>query len=121
MDTTYEGEKGSADNPGVTWDSALDEATPTTRTVSEGEDTLGIPRITNLQESGLRISPRISAQKSTPRRSLLTTLFCSGAMLTSPKSTMKAALTTAQSAAYQFQAVNENFDNACNDMLYHVF
>ena len=42
-------------------------------------------------------------------------------MLTSPKSTMKPALTTAQSAAYQFQAVNENFDNTCNDMLYHVF
>ena len=34
---------------------------------------------------------------------------------------MKSALTTAQSAVYQFQAVNENFDNTCNDMLYHVF
>ena len=41
-------------------------------------------------------------------------------MLTSPKSKIKAALTTAQSAAHQFQAVNENFDNTCNDMLYHV-
>ena len=42
-------------------------------------------------------------------------------MLTSPKSTIKSALTTAQSAAHKFQAVNENFDNTCNDMLYHVF
>ena len=42
-------------------------------------------------------------------------------MLTSPKSTMKSALTTAQSEAHQFQAVNEKFDNTCNDMLYHVF
>ena len=42
-------------------------------------------------------------------------------MLTSPKSTMKSALTTAQSVAYQFQALNENFDNTCNYMLYHLF
>ena len=42
-------------------------------------------------------------------------------MLTSPKSTIKSAPTTAQSAAHQFQAVNENFVNTCNDMLYHVF
>ena len=34
---------------------------------------------------------------------------------------MKSALTTAQSAAHQFKAVNKNFDNTCNDMLYHVF
>ena len=42
-------------------------------------------------------------------------------MLTSPNLTMKSALTTAQSAAHQFQAVNENFDTTCNDMLHHVF
>ena len=42
-------------------------------------------------------------------------------MLTSPKSTMKSALTTAQSAAHQFQAVNNNVDTLCNDMLHHVF
>ena len=42
-------------------------------------------------------------------------------MITSPKSTMKSSLTTAKSAAHQFQAVNENFDITCNDMLYHVF
>ena len=42
-------------------------------------------------------------------------------MLISPKSTMKSALTTAQSAAHQFQEVNENFDTACNNMLHHVF
>ena len=42
-------------------------------------------------------------------------------MLTSPKSTIKSALETAKSAAHQFQAVNENFDITCNDMLYHVF
>ena len=34
---------------------------------------------------------------------------------------MKSALITAQSVANQFQAVNKNFDNTCNDMLYHVF
>ena len=42
-------------------------------------------------------------------------------MLTSPKSTIKSDLTTAQSAAHQFQVVNDNFDITCNDMLYHVF
>ena len=62
-----------------------------------------------------------SCTKATLRRSVLTTLFCFGAILASPKSTMKSALTTAQPAAHQFQAVNENFDNTCNDMLYHVF
>ena len=34
---------------------------------------------------------------------------------------MESALTTAQSVAYQFQAVNNNFDNTCNYILYHVF
>ena len=34
---------------------------------------------------------------------------------------MKSALTTAQSAAHKFQAVNGNFDTTCNDMLHHVF
>ena len=34
---------------------------------------------------------------------------------------MKSALTTAQSAAHQFQVVKKNFDNTFNDMLYHVF
>ena len=34
---------------------------------------------------------------------------------------MKSALTTAQPAAHQFQAVNENFDNTCNGMIYHIF
>ena len=42
-------------------------------------------------------------------------------MLTSPKSTMKSVLTTAQSAAHQFQEVNKNFDTTFNDMLPHVF
>ena len=121
MDTTYEGETGSSDNPGVTCDSALDEATPATSTVSEGGDALRIPSIMNLQESVLRISPIIAAQKATSIISVLTTLFCFGAILISPKSTMKSALTNAQSAAYQFQAVNENFDNTCNDILHHVF
>ena len=94
MDTTYKGETGSADNPGVAWDSALDESTPATRTVSKGREALVMPSIINLQEYGLRRSPRIAAQKATLRRSLLTTLFCFGAMLTSPKSTIKSALTT---------------------------
>ena len=34
---------------------------------------------------------------------------------------MKSALKTAQSAANQFQAVNEKFDTTCNDMIHHVF
>ena len=109
------------DNTEVTWDSVINEFILATRKVSEGGDTLGIPIIINLQESGLRRSPRISAQQATLKRSVLTTLFFFGAMLTSPKSTMKSALTTEQSAAYQFQAVSENFYNTCNDMLYHVF
>ena len=101
MDTTYEGETGSSENPGVTWDNALDEATPDTSAVSEGGYALRMPSIINLKESVLRISPRIAAQKATSRISVLTTIFCFGAMLTSPKSTIKSALKTAQSAAYQ--------------------
>ena len=78
VNRTYEGKTGSADNPGVTWDNALDEATPVTSTVSKGVDALRMPIIINLQESGLRISPRVAAQKATSRRSVLTTLFCFG-------------------------------------------
>ena len=85
MDPTYKGETVSADDPEVTWDSVIDEAIPATSKISEGGDTLGMPGIINLQESGLRISPRIAAQRVTLRRSVLTTLFCFGAMLTSPK------------------------------------
>ena len=80
-----------------------------------------MPVIINLQEYGIIRSPIIAAQRATLRRSVLTTLFCFGEMLTSPKSTMKSALTTAQSGAHQLQSVNENIDNTCNDMLYHVF
>ena len=121
MDPTYKGETVSADNSEVTWDSVIYESIPATSKVSEEGDTLGMPGIINLQESGLRRSPRIAAQRATLRRSVLTTLFCFGAMLTSPKSTMKSSLTTAQSAAHQLQAVNKNFDTTCNDMLHHVF
>ena len=49
VDTTYKGETGPADNPGVTWDSALYEPTPATSTVSEGGDELGMPSIIKLQ------------------------------------------------------------------------
>ena len=77
--------------------------------------------IINLQESGLRISPRTAAQRAKFQQSVLTKLFCFGAMLTSPKSTMKSALTTAQSAAHKFQEVNKKFDTTYNDMLNHVF
>ena len=117
---TYEGETVSADNPEVTWDSVIDEVIPATSKVSKGGDTLRMPSIINLQEYGLIISPRIAAQKSILLRSVLTTIFCFKAMLTSPKLTIKSALTTAQSAAHQFKAVNKNFDNTCNDMFYHV-
>ena len=75
MDTTYEGEKVSEENPGVTWDSVIDESIPVTSMVSEGGDALGMPSIINLQESGLRRSPRIAAQETTSIRSVLTTLF----------------------------------------------
>ena len=121
VDLTYEGETVSADDPEVTWDSIIDEAIPATSKVSEGGDTLGMPGIIKLQEYVLRRSPRIYAQRATLQRSVLTTLFCFGEMLTSPKYTMRSALTTAQSAAHQFQSVNENFDTTCNDMLHHVF
>ena len=65
MDTTYKGENGSADNTGVTWYNALNEATPDTSTVSKEGDAIIIPSIINLQESGLIISPIITAQKAT--------------------------------------------------------
>ena len=121
VDLTYEGETVSLDDPEVTWDSVIDESIPAASKVSEGRDTLGMPGIINLQESGLRRSPIIATQRETLQRSVLTTLFYFVAMLTSPKSTMKSELTTAQSAAHQFQAVNKNFDTTCNDMLHHAF
>ena len=65
MDPTYEGETVSADDPEVTWDSVIDEFIPSTSKVSKGVYTLGIPSIINLQESGLRRSPRIAAQRET--------------------------------------------------------
>ena len=68
MDLTYEGETVSAGDPEVTWDSVIDEAIPDTSKVSEGGDTLGMPGIINLQESGLRISPKIAAQRATLRQ-----------------------------------------------------
>ena len=56
---------------------------------------------------------------------MLTTLFCFGAILASPiasaEAGMKVALTTTQSAAYQFEQVNENFDGTCNGILHHVY
>ena len=55
-----------------------------------------MPGIINLQEFGLSISPRIAAQRETLRQSVLTTLFFFESMLTSPKYTMKSALTTAK-------------------------
>ena len=65
VDKAYEGETVPADNPVVTWDSVIDEVIPATSKVSEGGDTLVMPRIINLQESGLRISQRIAAQIQT--------------------------------------------------------
>ncbi len=95
--------------------------------VSEGDDILCMPEIVNLQESGLRRSSRIAKQKSQSsiRRSVLTTLFCFGAILTNPVDNIKigaiSAFTTAQSVAYQFEQANENFDSTCNDALHHVY
>ena len=68
MDPTYEGETVSAEDPEVKWDSVIDEAIHATKKFSEGGDTLGMPVIINLQESGLRRSPRIAAQRETLRR-----------------------------------------------------
>ena len=68
MDPTYEGETVSEDDTEVTWDSVIDEVVPATRKIYEGGDTLGILGIINLQESGLRISPRIASQIATLRR-----------------------------------------------------
>ena len=63
VDPTYKGETVSEEDPEVTWDSVIDETIPATSKVSEGGDTLGMPGIINLQESGLRISPRIATQR----------------------------------------------------------
>ena len=94
-------------------------------TVSKGDDKLGMPELVNLEKSGLRRSIRIATQRSGIKRSVLTTLFCFGAILASPiasaEAGMKVALTTAQSAAYQFEQVNENFDGTYNGILYHVY
>ena len=86
-----------------------------------------MPEIVNLQESGLRRSSRIAKQKSqgSIRRSVLTILFCFGAVLANPvdiiKSSATSAFTTAQSMAYQFEQANENFDNTCNGAIHHVY
>ena len=79
--------------------------------------------MTNLQESGLRRSARIAGLK----RSVLTTLFCFGAILSSAVTgtastySTTAAFTAAQSTAYQFEQANENFDSTCNNILHHVY
>jgi len=88
-------------------------------TVSEGDEALGMPEIANLQESGLRRLARLAT-----RQSVLTTLFCFGAMLMNAASVIKSgsasAFTTAQPIAYQFEEANKKFDSTCNDILYHV-
>ena len=43
VDPTYEGEKVSAEDPEVKWDSVIDEANTATSKVSEGGDKLGMP------------------------------------------------------------------------------
>ena len=75
VDPTYEGETVSAEDPEVNRDSVIDESITATSKVSEGGYTLGMPGIINLQESGLRRSPRIAAQRAILRRSVLKTLF----------------------------------------------
>ena len=49
VDTTYEGETVSADNPEFTWESVIDEVILATSKVSEGGDTLEITSIINIQ------------------------------------------------------------------------
>ena len=91
--------------------------------VLEGEGALGMPMIVNLQESGLGRSARIAGKspEGTLKQSVLTTLFCFGAILSSAATGTTAAFTAAQSAAYQFKQANENFDSTCNGILYHVY
>lgn len=128
-DTTInEGDPNTSSFKNLRWSDELEnqQSDPTdSTTVSEGDDNFGMPELVNLEESGLRRSPRIAAQRSGLTRSVLTTLFCFGAVLASPISSaeagMKMALTTAQSAAYHFEQVNENFDGTCNDILHHVY
>ena len=104
----------------VSW---ADESAPYSNTVSEGVEALGMPEMVNLYKSGLRRSPRLAAHK--PRRSVLTTLFCFGALLINPidtyQSTKTAAFTRVRSVAHQFEEANENFDSTCNGILHPVF
>ena len=65
MDLTYEGEIAPAEDPEVKWDSVIDKVIPATIKVSEGGATLDMPSIINLQESGLRRSPRIALRTAT--------------------------------------------------------
>ena len=124
--------EGGSDQPirRMQWTAEIDqesEPPSDSATVSEGDEALGMPEIANLQESGLRRSARLAQQKpnSSVRRSVLTTLFCFGAILmnstSSVKSSAASAFTTAQSIAYQFEEANENFDSTCNDILHHVY
>ena len=82
-----------------------------------------MPKIVNLQESGLRRSARIAGKspEGTLKQSVLTTLFCFGAILSSAATGTTAVFTAAQSAAYQFEQANENFDSTCNGILHHVY
>ena len=129
LNNTAANEGGSEESARVNWSDEGEGQTSTqdSSTVSEGDDRLSMPEIVNLQESGLRRSPRIAAQKDkgSITRSVLTTLFCFGAILGNPIASVglstKAAFTTAQSAVYQFEQVNENFDSTCNDILHHVY
>ena len=59
----------------MAWDGAFDGADPDTSAVSEEEEALVMPNIINLQESGLRRSPRTAKQNAISKISVLTTLF----------------------------------------------
>ena len=78
-----------------------------------------MPEIVNLHESGLRRSPRIAAKQT-----ILATVFYLGTLLVGTTPSIKlgasSAYTTAESAINYFEQVNENFDQTCNDILYHV-
>ena len=87
-------------------------------TVPEGDE-LGMPEMVNLEESGLRRSPRIAAQKNL---SILTTLLCFSAALTGAiHKAPSVAYTTAESTIHRFNQANENFDSTCNGILHHVY
>ena len=87
--------------------------------VYEGDETLRMPKMVNLQESGLRRSPRIKAMKSIA--TLLTAIFCTSTVSSTVNSTIEqttSGLRQLNNAANQFET---NFGSTINSFAHHVF